>query len=1037
MFQSSNDILNNSKISDLESEEGPNDLVRAYLDIIDKMPKLKESKEDSCYFYKKDSILDIGYIISLPLWVLNSSNYAPYGYININNEHKSIIANGKFCGFIYNKDFYLLIYDCNKISLYSCNYINNTNNYRNIQKNNFLYEFSLNAIGENIINIQFLLNDLGKAYFIVVTNNDKLYLLNINIENKNINYYFEECKNKNSPSILAKSFSALWPFNSFMSQTQNINLSNCFIINPHKRLKKNSNLYSPQNTLYIISNNNFVLKKLSFDINNNKINSFIEATKDLSKDIINHLNSIISQYSSYSDNKELSLISIDSYFNDKIKVLFIYCFAIYNDKRFILRLVVDKSFNITFDTLDISNMITKPEINKGKIFVNNYNDEGILVIPNDIIINFNYYNEVKKDNVKGWKSCMPFKNNILGINEYNQNSIFSIDIFTLEEGIINFYPCVYYTSPNDFKGTYRIEKKDNTNIFVANFLKLQYYNINNSNNNLIISNDELINSKINKSESNDENIHSMFNNRGSLNNSMHSKMSQSVITPYEKILKNEQKNEFQKFLDEIIKNGNDKKSFVNKLNQGEQLIIYKLENYLNNEQINSKEEIIEELLEYIKNFVNTDSTHIEILDKSTIQAQLLTLEYLKEKYDKLMILYKYLKICTIEGNKLFISFPEILQNFWEYFERLIISINIKTNENIYFEKCKKGDEEEQKLIKIFLTHFYKEMENQYINRRDFNHFLLYGQLNNINDKFLKIFFESFMYVINLKDDEDINESKNDKLKYNLLIFVINIILGINNNIIKKVKELKQDNNSFTFVKYNEGLWYMSNNNYICSKYLSQIFNAINNWKKNKNNESIDNDIIFKYAEQLLFLFKDYLLLGNNSSKEKMEYMNCQKKINNILMGYDLKRTYSLAKKYLDFSTIAIIAFKNKGEYYQDIKNFMNTTLKNKIGNVKYILKNILDLEMEYIYNCKDYNKINFEFFEIFDEFSIIIKEILKNSPKMSLFYQLYLASKNIEYKGDDLISKIDNKTIISIDKAVNLIMCNKLNKDECMNNIID
>ena len=111
----------------------------------------------------------------------------------------------------------MLIYDCNKISLYSCNYINNTNNYRNIQKNNFLYEFSLNAIGENIINIQFLLNDLGKAYFIVVTNNDKLYLLNINIENKNINYYFEECKNKNSPSILAKSFSALWPFNSLVS----------------------------------------------------------------------------------------------------------------------------------------------------------------------------------------------------------------------------------------------------------------------------------------------------------------------------------------------------------------------------------------------------------------------------------------------------------------------------------------------------------------------------------------------------------------------------------------------------------------------------------------------------------------------------------------------------------------------------------------------------------------------------------------------------------------------------------------------------
>ena len=118
----------------------------------------------------------------------------------------------------------------------------------------------------------------------------------------------------------------------------------------------------------------------------------IEDSKDLSKEVITHSNSNYSNYE-YNNNSDINIISTDSYFNEKIKTLLIYCFIIYNDQKYILRIIVDNNFNITFDTLDINSMITNPQVNKGKIFVNNYIDEGILVIPNDIIINFNYNND--------------------------------------------------------------------------------------------------------------------------------------------------------------------------------------------------------------------------------------------------------------------------------------------------------------------------------------------------------------------------------------------------------------------------------------------------------------------------------------------------------------------------------------------------------------------------------------------------------------------------------------------------------------------
>ena len=210
--------LNESKLSDLESEEGIfdfNDNLTTYIELLNKRINMKNYHGFPADFYTKDPILDIGYIISEPLWIINSLNYSPYGFIKINQEHQNLINNASFCGFIHKNNFFLLAYNQQNLFLYDCNYLNNK------AKNNFIFNITLNAEkGENIINAQFLPNDLGKSYFIIITDAYNSYLLNINMSNgntNNINYNFEKIKDKYSQSILAKSFNDILHFNNMSS----------------------------------------------------------------------------------------------------------------------------------------------------------------------------------------------------------------------------------------------------------------------------------------------------------------------------------------------------------------------------------------------------------------------------------------------------------------------------------------------------------------------------------------------------------------------------------------------------------------------------------------------------------------------------------------------------------------------------------------------------------------------------------------------------------------------------------------------------
>ena len=189
------------------------------------------------------------------------------------------------------------------------------------------------------------------------------------------------------------------------------------------------------------------------------------------------------------------------------------------------------------------------------------------------------------------------------------------------------------------------------------------------------------------------------------------------------------------------------------------------------------------------------------------------------------------------------------------------------------------------------------------------------------------------------------------------------------------------------------------------------------WKLQTFKDSkIDNDIIFLYAEQLHFLFKNYLIIGNNSLKDKSDYIQTQKTIDEILYFFDIDRAYQISTKYFDDSTLAKIAFNNKEKYYSDLKIYMKKELLKKKGHIKFILQIILGYEIENIHNSKDDNRIIFNYFEEFSSFEKEISEIVKINKKAENFFDLYLLQKDLLNKNNINDKELLEKIILEMKK---------------------
>jgi hypothetical protein len=267
--------------------------------------------------YLKDNNLEIGYILSNPIIILNSENYSPYGIIKIDIHHENLLGEERFCGFIFNNDFYILIYDNYTIYIYS--FLTNQN------KDNPIFiplNISLNGNNDIIVKIQYIKNEIDINYFIVVSNNGKIYFLTLFIDqfNNKINPKIEEFNFSLSNNYISNSFFSLWPFSKNINESEII-LSNkhCFILYPlsYSKLQKNTTSKGNYSNCLIFFSS-FSLKKFSFTVT---INGIFPEMNYINLSIKNEILSKL-----YNEGNEIEILCADSLYNknnNKIQIFFI------------------------------------------------------------------------------------------------------------------------------------------------------------------------------------------------------------------------------------------------------------------------------------------------------------------------------------------------------------------------------------------------------------------------------------------------------------------------------------------------------------------------------------------------------------------------------------------------------------------------------------------------------------------------------------------------------------------------------------------
>ena len=396
-----------------------------------------------------------------------------------------------------------------------------------------------------------------------------------------------------------------------------------------------------------------------------------------------------------------------------------------------------------------------------------------------------------------------------------------------------------------------------------------------------------------------------------------------------------------------------------------------------NEILDSAENNLFEVKNTINKFVdekiNNNVLNIEYLNKSDNKSEMMILKYLNQRFEIISKFYLFLKKLDY-----FSKFPDNEVEFYSILEKLIVAMNIRKKED---ESNNNND-----IIKEFVELFYDKMAKEYHIEKS-KKFDLYCKLEFINEKFLSNFFE---IAINLLD-----ENKDNPNIESLYEYLIIIILNINNEIQNLINQFPKN----IFFNYRNTFWFLSKNNSNNNRhlyiYLFIIYKKFLETKINSLNLNIPDNALFEFAKQLHYLNQLYYNYGNKSSNHNKEFYKTKKDINKNLEIFGIEKLFDICKIYKDFSTIAKLSFKNKEKLYPPLKDYMKKELKYE-KEIIFILKKILQLEIEKCTIGSNYNNTSFDYFEDFDDFISIIEIICKNFPNLYEFFLLYKNKRHLE-----------------------------------------
>lgn len=644
-------------------------------------------------------------------------------------------------------------------------------------------------------------------------------------------------------------------------------------------------------------------------------------------------------------------------------------------------------------------------ITNTNLFLNKYREEGYIIV-NKLKNSYVFYFSPTDDKQNKF---VYLKNDykVRGWNFHNSPELFTIDILHLESGLWN----IYYTN-----GVLNVI--DKTNVFIQNVIS-NYYSDNQ---------DISASSKFqhffpgnyplleNINDNKIENLHKLFNN--------------TLNEYYKKI------------------NENTVKSKADLENEEIRLKDHNIENFHLKLQSFEYDQIVNMVGSLLFSIIDDESLNVDVINKNSIKAELVIIEYLLQKEKKINVIFDFLNYFQIFQK--FDPHKTIFLTYLQYKEKLTVAIKLREFENNIIDKklLVNSQENIQNYIKndrllqlnniaqTFITRVYTNLKNYWSKRfsdTPFSKQLVYSKISDINSYIDNLFD---IYSISM---EDLKISKDEKV----LISYILIILW--NNIIFSIKTLHeevyyphtgpQDFNSYQ--NNPQCLWllsedYLKNLKLIFTKFL-EFYPAL------KNIYPIDfvADYLIYYVDHILYLFDMYFKINYSIENDKISF-NLKKEMIGRIIEFDAERSLKIACKYKDYYSITIICYNN--QWIDKFKEIMSEYINNR-NIILYFLKLYLFLEADNL-RKNPMKKVNFEFFENFTEFSIYIEEICKSFPKLNFFYQIFLKSKTpmdtkeTTTKLEELVKSVNEKRnvhiFLKIEKILNSI--NRCNLDAAMLN---
>ena len=737
----------------------------------------------------------------------------------------------------------------------------------------------------------------------------------------------------------------------------------------------------------------------------NPINLILDKLKPI------HKNSLINQ-------KNISIETADIY-HDKINRLNKICFVVRYDEEqgagktkpytsvsslfYLFAINIGHESNeITVHLVRAISEVEKTTRYKLNVFVNKYNEEAYIFFSSrkksmGLFFSLQHPNEEFNIAVD-----YEFK----GFSCINTPEQFSVDTLSPDKGVWNVY----------FSGN-KILLCDKTEVFLKN----------------------VINSP--------QSINDSYNQSNQLEKSKPKRTTHLGVTTYcdddtamidsnlDKFLQNEFK-EFSEMSRKSTNNlqiNNQIKTFLEKINKYEFLQIY---------------HSITKILHCI---VDDPTLNVDNINKESIKAELVIIEYLRQKEKNLEDFLDFLKFFRIfehvdKNQTIFLKFLELR-------EKLIVAIKLREFENNVVDRMDRvrvshiknsgsssminlKDEKYYFIANNFFNSVYPGLRENpllkpLLNERPFYKQMIFSKISEIHI-FLETIHDNFLTFI-----EDNKKQGEEKviLSY-ILVTLFNIIL---NSVRLHKEKFFQENNfesdlnsSISYMRENSQMLWLLNPEYL--KSFEVYLNIFLEYNSIQISTSTQNEI-FSYSDNLLYLFELFHKV-NFSPHSQKNYQNSRKDILSKVIKLNSEKSLVLAKKYKDFYSITLLCYKEN--WLNELKETMKEFREDETI-ICYILKLYLLFESESIReNLNSQKSSEFSFFENFEEYSEEIEKICKKYPKLNFHYEIFKKSKNsndheeinlnLETFARSVVKKENLNIYLKIAKIFNILNeCN--NKD--------